>query len=205
MSSRKPLPTWRVPGTELLVGVKWYVEYKRRYQQIVRLRDDSTISNHSRWYYFSPRWLKPGGCKCACFPKNVETYYQDAEFEDEEWSSSDEEGTIGAYDCKNKRLFYVHAKTGKKLQTGETVIPYVGPVVMHQPYDDAVTGRMLVSNDKIMHRSYDPEYDTYDWYKLPEEKAIRKKNRLDDRVQRKYEGENFLQDNDNNVQKFELA
>jgi hypothetical protein len=202
MSSRRPPTTWTVPGSELLIGVKWYVQYKRRYQQIVRLRDDSTIYNRSRWYYLAPRWLKPGGCKCPCFPKNVETYYRDAEFEDEAWSSSDEEGTIGAYDCKNKRLFYAYAKTGKKLKQGETVVPYVGPIPMEQPYEDAVTGRILVTCDKIMHKCYDPEYDTYDWYLLPEDKAIQKRERMYDRVQRKFEGK-ILFDHSNAIQRLQ--
>jgi hypothetical protein len=108
----------------------------------------------------SPCWLKPGGCKCPCFPKNVKTYYSNAKFEDEAWSSSDEEGTIGAYDCKNVHLFYAYAKTGKKLKEGEMVRPYVGPIPMEQPYEDVVTGQVLVTLDKIMHKSYDPEYDT---------------------------------------------
>jgi hypothetical protein len=181
--------SWKVPGSELMIGVKWYVQYKRRYQQIVRLRDDSAIYNQIRWYYLSPRWLKPGGCKCACYPKNVESYYKDSEFEDEDWSSSDEEGTVGAYDGKNKCLFYAYAKTGKKLKEGETVVPYVGPIPMEQPYEDAVTGRVLVTLDPIMHRSYDPEYDPYDWYLLPAEKAIRKRARFYERVQRRLKGE----------------
>ncbi len=188
MSSRMPT-SWKVPGSDLsLIGVKWYVQYKRRYQQIVCLRDDGSIRNRCRWYYLSPRWLKPGGCKCSCFPKNVETYYRDAEFEDEDWSSSDEEGTIGAYDCKNKRLFYAYAKTGKQLKEGETVVPYVGPIPLEQPYEDAITGRVLVTRDKIMHKSYDPEYDTYDWYLLPEDKAVRKRERFFDRERRKING-----------------
>jgi hypothetical protein len=149
--------TWRVPGSELWIGVKWYVQYKRRYQQIVCLWDDSTIYNCSQWYYLSPHWLKSGGCKCPCFPKNAETYFSDTEFEDEAWSSSDEEGTIEAYDCKNMHLFYAYAKTGKKLKEGEMVVPYVGPIPMEQPYEDVVTGWVLVSLDKIMHKLYDPE------------------------------------------------
>jgi hypothetical protein len=72
--------SWKLPGSGLMIGVKWYVQYKCRYQQIVSLRDDSTIYNCSRWYYLSPRWLKPGGCKCACYPKNDETYYKDSKF-----------------------------------------------------------------------------------------------------------------------------
>jgi hypothetical protein len=82
---------------------------------------------------------------------------------------------IGEYDGKNKCLFYAYAKTGKKLKEGETVIPYVGPIPMEQPYEDAVTGQVLMTLDRIMRKSYDPEYDSYDWYLLPAEKAIRKR------------------------------
>jgi hypothetical protein len=172
MSSRPPTNTWKVPDSKLWIGVKWYVQYKCRYQQIVCLCDDSTIYNRSRWYYLSPCWLKPGGCKCPCIPKNVKTYYRDSKFEDEDWSSSDEKGMIGAYNCKNTRLFYAYAKTGKYVKEGETVAPYIGPIPLEQPYNNAITGWVIVTCNKIMHKSYDPEYDTYDWYLLPEDKAI---------------------------------
>jgi hypothetical protein len=149
---RHPTNTWKVPGSELWIGVKGYVQYKRCYQQIVCLHDNSTIYNCSHWYYLSPHWLKPEGCECPCFPKNVETYYGDSEFEDEDWSSSNEEGMIGAYSCKNKCLFYAYAKTGKYLKEGEMVLPYIGPIPLEQPYDIAVTGRVQVTHDKIMHK-----------------------------------------------------
>jgi hypothetical protein len=135
MSSRPPTNTWKVPGSKVWIGVKWYVQYKDRYQQIVCLCDNSTIYNHNRWYYLSPCWLKPGGCECPCCPKN-------SEFEDEDWSSSDKEGMIGAYNCKNKCLFYACAKTGKYLKEGETVVPYIGPIPLEQPYDNAITVRV---------------------------------------------------------------
>jgi hypothetical protein len=118
----------------------------------------------------------------------VETYYRDFKFEDEDWSSSDEEGTIGAYNCKNKSLFYAYAKTGKYLKEGDMVVPYVGPIPLEQPYDNAVTGWVLVTCDKIMHKSYDPEYDTYNWYLLPEDKETQKREHLYDCMQRKLKG-----------------
>jgi hypothetical protein len=120
----------------------------------------------------------------------VETYYKESKFVDEDWSSSDEEGTIGAYDGKNKHLFYAYAKTGKKLKEGEKVIPYVGPIPMEQPYNNVVTGQVLVTLDQIMHKSYDPEYDSYDWSLLPVEKAIHKREHFYDSVQRKLKGKN---------------
>jgi hypothetical protein len=45
-----------------------------------------------------------------------------------------------------------------------------------------------VTLDQIMHKSYDLEYDSYDWYLLPAEKAICKRESFDDRVQRKLKG-----------------
>jgi hypothetical protein len=89
-------------------------------------------------------------------------------------------------------LLYAYAKTGEKLKEGETVVPYVGPILMEQLYEDAVTSRVLVTLDRIMHKSYDPEYDSYDWYLLPAEKAIRKRERFYEQVQRRLKGENRL-------------
>jgi hypothetical protein len=69
------------------------------------------------------------------------------------------------------------------LKEGERVIPYIGPIKLEQPYDDAIAGRVIVPCDKIMHKCYNPEYDTYHWYLLPEDKAIQKRERMYDRVQ----------------------
>jgi hypothetical protein len=191
MSSKKPNTIiWRVPGSELLQGVKYFVEYKRCYQQTVRLRHDGTVWNRTRWYYLFARWLKPGGCKCACFPKNIETYYKDSEWDNEDWSSLDEEGTIAAYDGEDKRLFYAYAKTGEKLKDGETILPYLGPINLEQKqHDPYITGRILVTRDKIMERHYNPAFDPYDWYMLPEDKALCKRNRHYDRLQRQLNSE----------------
>jgi hypothetical protein len=106
MTSTAEQCSWKVLGSELLRKVDWYVEYKRRYQQMVNLRTDGTVSSRSRWYYLWPRWLRPGGCKCACYPKNVESYYKDSEWENEDWSTSDEEGTIAAYTRESECLFF---------------------------------------------------------------------------------------------------
>jgi hypothetical protein len=54
-------------------------------------------------------------------------------------------------------------------------VPYGGPIPMEQPYDDVVTSQVLVTLDKMMHKLYDPEYDSYYWYLLPAEKALRKR------------------------------
>jgi hypothetical protein len=38
--------SWRVPGSQLMISVKWCVQYKCRYQQIVRLHNKgSTVYN----------------------------------------------------------------------------------------------------------------------------------------------------------------
>jgi hypothetical protein len=188
--SSTPTKHWKEPGSPLLKGVTWYVEYKRRYQQVVHLYHDGTICSRNRWYYLWPRWLRPGGCKCACYPKNVESYYKDSEWENEDWSSSDEEGTIAAYTLENEHLFFAYSKTGEKLKPGETVLPYVGPLKIDQTndYDPFITGRVFVSRDKIMEKSYDPERDPYDWYMLPVDTAIRKRERHLERSNRKMNG-----------------
>jgi hypothetical protein len=66
--------------------------------------------------------LRPGGCKCACYPKNAKSHNKDSEWVNKDWSTSDEEGTIVAYSCENKCLFFVYTKTGAKLKQGEKVL-----------------------------------------------------------------------------------
>jgi hypothetical protein len=131
--------------------------------------------------------LRPGGCKCACYPKNVESYYKNSEWENEDWSTSDEEGTIAAYSRDNKCLFFAYAKTGAKLKEGETVLPYFGPLNVDQSteYDPFVSGRVFVARDRIMEKSYNPERDAYDWYMLPVATALRKRERHWGRMKRR--------------------
>jgi hypothetical protein len=48
-------------------------------------------------------------------------------------------------------LFFAYAKTGAKLEQGETVLPYFGPLKVFQTgYDPYVSGRVFVTRDKIM-------------------------------------------------------
>jgi hypothetical protein len=90
----------------------------------------------------------------VCYPKNVESYYKNSEWENEDWSTSDEEGTIAAYLRDNKCLFSAYAKTGAKLKEGETVLPYFGPLNVDQAteYNPFVSGRVFVARDKIMEK-----------------------------------------------------
>jgi hypothetical protein len=119
----------------------------------------------------------------------VESYYKDSEWENEDWSTSDEEGTIAAYTRESECLFFAYAKTGAKLEEGETVLPYFGPLKVEQTeYDPYVSGRVFVTRDKIMEKSHDPAWDPYDWYMLPVKTAIRKRERHLDRIKRKTAG-----------------
>jgi hypothetical protein len=111
--------SWRIPGSELLQGIAWYVGYKQRYQQIVYLRsEDGSRLLRNRWYYIWPHCLRPGGCKCACYPKNVESYYKNSEWENEDWSTSDEEGAITADSHKKNCMFFAYAKRWSYLILG---------------------------------------------------------------------------------------
>jgi hypothetical protein len=133
--------------------------------------------------------VRPGSCKCACYPKNFQFYYKYSEWENEDWLTSDEEGTIMAYSRENKCLFFAYAKTGVKLKQGEMVLLYFGPLDVEQmQYDHYVSGRVFVARDQIMEKSHNPAWDPYDWYMLPVEMAICKREKHLERIKRKVEG-----------------
>jgi hypothetical protein len=47
---------------------------------------------------------------------------------DDDWSSDDDKGTVWAYDFEGNVKWVEYLKTGEKLKTDETVVPYVGVV-----------------------------------------------------------------------------
>ena len=200
--------TKRPPGTVYchddplfdLQDVSFVKEYKRRYQQtkyMCERRDYSgknsitdapvvgiTTSKKCRTYYMKPRWTKPGGCACPVVSLCHQSYYHGAEFEDEEWSSDDEEGM---------RIYYVagpgqgstkvrveNIKDGKRVGKDQVVKPYVGVIQKSDGVCTHGTGVAVVTRERFSMMYDSDDEENIDPYYSPKSSAKRKEKAAHD-------------------------
>jgi hypothetical protein len=107
-----------------------YVKFGRRYRQMVRFllakdaNDFTLFSNsYSREYYKLPQWQRVDGDNQPVEPNATETYRQGITFDDNHWSSSDDDGTILGYDSAGKITFCESRKSGKPVHQYQMVVP----------------------------------------------------------------------------------
>jgi hypothetical protein len=164
------------------------VEYKRRYEQVLTtepkyspqpphkpIAGELRIIKKMRDYYMQPRWQKRhGSCDCPVVPNCFDSYYRNKDFEDEAWSSDDEEGVreyyvnvgeeLGGYD---KKVFTESILTNEEIKKGKILIPYSGVVTKESFHEDHGTKIASRCGD-VFKRRYDSDYDSDDPYASPE-------------------------------------
>ena len=173
------------------------VEYKRRYEQILTtepkyspdhphkaIAGELLIVKKKRDYYMQPRWQKRhGSCDCPVVPNCFDSYYKNKSFQDEEWSSDDEEGVReyyvnvgeeqGGYDIK---VFSESILTNEKIEKGKILIPYSGIVTKEAFHQDHGTNIASRCGD-VFQRKYDSENDSDDPY-ASKERPVKKVQQL---------------------------
>ncbi len=148
-TKRPPRPKYCAEDPSFdLKEVTFLKEYKRRYEQtkyMCEKVDHSgpgsytdapvigiTTSKKTRTYYMKPRWVKPGGCNCPVSSLCHQSYFDGAEFEDEAWSTDDEEGVriyyVGGPNQGSTEVRVENMKDGKRVEKDEVVKPYEGVV-----------------------------------------------------------------------------
>ena len=180
-----------------------YKEYRRRYQQTVRvlLTKDKTggkcvllQNKRAREYYMCPRWSREDGDNEPVQPEADATYYKWQKQNDCSWSSDDEEGTLMGYDSENKVVFCERKKTGQLVASNQIVCPYQPSIMTYDGKPSAVDddGRILAWYDDVKKKYYDEDEDSDDPYKTKRmARDIERKRRrhlLDTRLKKKVKG-----------------
>ena len=115
-----------------------YTQFSCRYKQNVRFLlsktpgvspADDTFTLHrnayNREYYQIPQWEREGGDNSPIQPQADQTYKECRSFDDNSWSSSDDEGTLVGYHSDGERVaFCENRRTGKLVGDLEMVVPY---------------------------------------------------------------------------------
>jgi len=189
-----------------LKDVSYIKEYKRRYQQTKYMCEKTdwsligggtdspvlgiTTSKKCRTYYMKPRWTKPGGCHCPVVSLCHQSYFNGAEFEDEQWSTDDEEGV---------RIYYVdgpgqgstqvrveNMKDGKRVGKNEVVKPYVGIIPKSDNVCTHGTGVAVANRERFATQYDSTDEENIDPYYSPKSTVNRRKKAAhDSRARRK--------------------
>jgi hypothetical protein len=148
-----------------------YTQFSRRYKQNIRflLSKDkhSSFTLHrnayNREYYQLPQWLRNGGDNSPVQPQADQTYMECRSFDDNDWSSSDDEGTLVGYFSDGQRVaFCENRRTGKLVGELEMVRPYENThrVLKCAAAQRDEDGRLATPNDPIKQLYYlGDEYD----------------------------------------------
>jgi hypothetical protein len=110
-----------------------YTQFSRRYKQNVRFLLSKSSDNeytlhrnaYHREYYQLPQWEREGGDNFPLQPMADQTYKECQSFDDNSWSSSDDEGNlIGYFSDGNRIAFCENRRTGKLVDELQMVVPY---------------------------------------------------------------------------------
>jgi hypothetical protein len=107
-----------------------YAQFGRRYRQNMRFllgkeagRYTLFYNSFHREYYKMPQWQRVDGDNQPVEPEATETYKYNKTFDDNNWSSSDKEGTLMGYDSCGAVVFCEHRRTGKQVPSDMMVVP----------------------------------------------------------------------------------
>jgi hypothetical protein len=151
-----------------------YTKFGRRYRQKMRFllakeADEYTLFSNSyeREYYKLPQWERDDGDNDPVEPHATETYKHNVTFDNNDWSSSDEEGTILGYDSTGDILFCQDQMSGKHVGSNQMVVPGLPSgknIKFIAKFADQRNdqGRIECNFDPIKKRYYDADLDDDD-------------------------------------------
>jgi hypothetical protein len=101
-------------------------------------------------YYNRAWWIKhPSYCSCPCEPKCHQSHSDFKTFSDETWSSDDDDFLESYFNKKSELMCVRHERSGKILETGESIVPGVGVVALAQNFLSASrSGRIFLANER---------------------------------------------------------
>jgi hypothetical protein len=153
-----PLKIRKYDSIEEIFG-EWpayIMQKKRRYEQTIWIKEKEASAHKlevigtTRLYYNRARWSKhPSYCSCPCEPKCHQSHLDFKTFSDETWSSDNDDFSESYYKKKSELMYVRHERSGKILDTGETIVPGVGVVALAQNVLSASrSGRIFLANER---------------------------------------------------------
>jgi hypothetical protein len=150
-----------------------YTKFGRRYRQQMRFLiakedgEDFTLFHNAyhREYYKLPQWERKGGDNGPVEPMlATETYKNNVTFNNNQWSLSDEEGTLIGFDSSGKTMFCESRLTGELVHSRQMVVPGWKSLweLDSDAFQDEERGRIKSNYDPIKKLYYDEDLDDDD-------------------------------------------